>query len=73
VCLTLVLRWVENLADNLQPPNLVSREIFTEENFGSYDAAFCFARKIRREGYRVGVRQSEGNVMPDSITPEPVI
>jgi hypothetical protein len=72
-CLTLVLKYVVNTA-HVGPPTYSTFETFTEENFGSYDAAYCFARKIRREGRKLpGTYPVESNIMPESITPMPVI
>lgn len=75
-CYTLVLRWQENLAMPGQAPVLVVQETFTAENYPTRAAALCAARRMRREGAELPVEAhggASGNVMPDSITPMPVI
>jgi hypothetical protein len=74
-CYTLVLKFTVNEAQDGQPPALVTRETFTGENYPSLDAAYCGARKIRREGYVLPTGQYpvEGNVMPDIVTPMRVL
>jgi len=74
-CYTLVLKYQVNLAMPMQPPVFSTREIFTEVNYMGLTNAYCGARKIRREGYVVptDAYPNDGNVMPDIITPMPVI
>lgn len=74
-CYTLVLRWVENIA-TYGPPVYQTRETFTGEDYPTREDALCAARKIRRDGAELPVDAhggAIGNVMPDTITPMPVI
>lgn len=74
-CYTLVLRYTINEAAIGQPAFYVTHETFTGENYPSLEAAHCGARKIRREGYVIPTGQypNAGNVMPETITPMPVL
>lgn len=74
VCYTLVLKYVVNEAMPGQAPSYSTRETFTEQNFSTIERAQCFARKIRRNGYVVsGTYSNDSNIMPEQITPMPVI
>ena len=74
-CYTLVLRYVVNIAGAESAPRYVTKETFTGENYSSLADAFCAARIIRHDGAVVPVEAhgSDGNVMPESITPMPVL
>lgn len=70
-CYVLVLGYVVNVAAPEQAPVYVTRETFTEVGYPTVEAAWCGARKIRREGVVVLLTPGgpEANVMPESIRP----
>jgi hypothetical protein len=78
-CYTLVLRytlWVPG--GPMRRPMPLALETFTAENYPGLEAAACGERQIRRNGYRVLLPPEvhggvEGNVMPETITPLPVL
>ena len=75
-CWVLVLRYTVNEADAGQPPDLITKETFTAENYPSEEAAYCAAERIRQRGTRLptlGRFGRDSNVIPESITPMPAI
>lgn len=75
-CWILVLRYVVNVADPEQPPQYVTKETFTGEDYPSEEAAYCAAERIRRRGIKLPTLERFGrdsNVMPESITPMPAL
>jgi hypothetical protein len=78
-CYTLVLRYTLWIPGGLmRKPMPVALETFTAENYPDLESAACGERQIRRNGYRVLLPPevhggAVGNVMPETITPLPVI
>ena len=75
-CWVLVLRYTVNEADPEQPPQYVTKETFTGEDYPSEAAAYCAAEQIRQHGVRLPTLSRFGrdsNVMPESMTPMPAL
>lgn len=72
-CYTLVLKFVVNIAAPEQAPLYITKETFTGTNYPSIEAAWCGARKIRKEGVIVFDGENEVNISPESIRPVPVL
>lgn len=76
-CYTLVLRYT--LTFTMLGRSMTRLfETFTEENYPTLEDAACGASAIRRHGYRVLLppeihNGAFGNVMPETITPLPVL
>ena len=71
----LVYRYTVNVQEDFEgTPIYVTREMFDGQRFPSEEAAYCGARKVRRDGVALpGLARfgRDSNVLPESITPMP--